>query len=236
MPTIASGRADRRLASSDAIQLLEDAVILADLTTGKRVLNEVVAQHGCEAMAADVLEPVLSLLGARFRRQEVSLAQSYVLAVILEEALDQILRSRASGDCTPFARKGPVVLANIEDDCHPLGRRMISTFLQIRHWDVCDLGIDVEAKTIVHRAMSIGARVIGVSAMSFTTAKSICKVREEINARGLEHRIQLAVGGAVFRFNPDLVTEVRADGTALNAFAALPLFEELCQKAEAWGR
>jgi methylmalonyl-CoA mutase cobalamin-binding domain/chain len=232
MPSMAAQKVEKHLASSDAIRLLENAVILADLKTGRRVLAEIAAQHGYEALVSNVLEPALASLGERLKRQEVSLAQSYVLSMIVEEVLEHILEAH-SRDPEPVPRKGPVVLANIEDDCHPLGRKIVSTFLQIHHWEVCDLGIDVEAKTITDKAISIGARVIGVSAMIFTTAENILKVREEINARGLENRIQLAVGGAVFRLNPDLVAHVKADGTAPNVFAALPLFDELWRKAEA---
>ncbi|MBN1605192.1 MAG: cobalamin-dependent protein [Polyangiaceae bacterium] len=227
----ARGNAGRSLAASDAIQLLEDAVLLADLKTGRRVLGEWAAQRGYEALVSDLLEPALASVGERLMRQEVSLAQSYVLCMVVKEVLEHILESH-SGDAELAARKGPVVVANIEDDCQPLGRRIVSTFLRVHHWDVCDLGIDVEAEAIVERAIALGARVVGVSAMTRSSAENILKVRAEIDARGYTSRIQLAVGGAVFRLDPDLVRHVKADGTAPNVFAALPLFDELWQRAE----
>jgi hypothetical protein len=68
----------------------------------------------------------------------------------------------------------------------------------------------VDAKTFVDEAVRTGARVIGVSAMIYTTAENIRKVRQEIKTRGLEKRIKLAVGGAVFRLRPELVQKVGA--------------------------
>jgi methylmalonyl-CoA mutase cobalamin-binding domain/chain len=227
--TIVGAKPERRLVSSDAVELLESAVLLADLKTGRRVMAEMAAEHGYERLVSEVLEPALTSLGERLKRQEVSLAQSYVLSMMVDEALEQIPKSRDEQSALP--RKGPVVLANIEDDCHPLGRKIISTCLRIHGWEVCDLGTDVEATTMVDRAIGIGARVIGVSAMIYSTARNILKVREEINARGYEHRIQLAVGGAVFRLNPDVVSEVKADATAPNVFSAVALFEELWHRA-----
>jgi methanogenic corrinoid protein MtbC1 len=231
MDILVARRAPRPLAVADGIQLLQDAVLLADLKTGRRVLGEWAAEHGYEALVSSVLEPALALVGERLKRQEVSLAQSYVLSMMVEEVLEHVLEVHAANS-ELVARKGPVVVANIEDDCQPLGRRIVSTFLQVHHWEVCDLGVDVEAKSLVDRAVAIGARVIGVSAMTRSTAENILKVRDEIDARGLKERIQLAVGGAAFRLDPDLARHVKADGTAPNVFAALHLFEELWQRAD----
>ena len=94
-----------------------------------------------------------------------------------------------------------------------------------------DLGIDVEAKTFVDRAEMAGAKVIGVSAMTFDTAANIRGIRSEIDKRGLKGRIQLAVGGAVFRLRPELVEQVGGDGTAADALYAPALFARLWDQA-----
>jgi len=222
------------LVGPDAIRSLEDAVVRADMRTGRRILAEIAGRHGYQTLISDVFEPVLTDLGERLKRQEVPLAQSYVVSLMADEVLRLYLASDSAGRRQAAPLKGPVVMANIEDDCHPLGRKIVSTFLQINQWDVHDLGIDVEAGAIVEEAISVGARVIGVSAMIFTTAENVLKVRQQIDARGYRKRIKLAVGGAVFRLRPELVTQVGADGSAPNAFAALALFEELWRQAEGW--
>ena len=79
----------------------------------------------------------------------------------------------------------------------------------------------------VDAALANGARVIGVSAMMLTTAENIRALRSEIDARGLGGRIQLAVGGAVFKLRPELMLEVGGDGTASSAIQAPELFERL---------
>jgi len=127
--------------------------------------------------------------------------------------------------------KGTVVIGNIEEDFHALGRRMVGTFLRAEGWIVHDLGNDVPAKEFVDKALEVGARVIGVSAMMMTTALNIRRVRQEIDSRGLTGRIQLAVGGAVFCVSPGLVDEVGGDGTAANALAASGLFDRLWRES-----
>jgi methanogenic corrinoid protein MtbC1 len=60
---------------------------------------------------------------------------------------------------------------------------------------------------------------------------NIRSVREELESRGLSGRIQLAVGGAVFRLRPELVEEVGGDGTAPSALQAPALFDRLLARS-----
>uniref|UniRef100_A0A7C3I0U5 Uncharacterized protein n=1 Tax=Gracilinema caldarium TaxID=215591 RepID=A0A7C3I0U5_9SPIR len=63
--------------------------------------------------------------------------------------------------------------------------------------------------------------------MMLTTARNISAVRTLLHEKGLEHRIALAVGGAIFKLRPELAVEVGGDGTAGIAIDAPELFEQL---------
>jgi methanogenic corrinoid protein MtbC1 len=158
----------------------------------------------------------------------ISLAQAYIAAKVAEDILDKIVSVH---QISQLKSRGPVVIGNIEDDFHALGRRMVGTFLRAEGWEVHDLGNDVPAVDLVDQAVVVGARVIGVSAMMRTTADNIRAVRTELDRRGLTGRIQLAVGGAVFVIRPELVQTVGGDGTARNALEAPALFEKLQARA-----
>ncbi|MBN1939250.1 MAG: cobalamin-dependent protein [Candidatus Aminicenantes bacterium] len=219
----------------ETLKALEQAILLPDMKTGKRLVEELSSRHGYDTLIFDVFEPLLTEIGERLKRNEASLAQSYVASILFDDVLKRFESADIPAGREGHPRLGPVVMANIEDDCHPLGRKIVSTLLRVNNWEVCDLGIDVEAGKIVDKAVEIGARVIGLSAMIFTTAENIRKVREEIDARGLAGRVKLAVGGAVFRLRPDLYEKVGADGTAPSAFTAAALFADLWRKAEGSG-
>jgi methanogenic corrinoid protein MtbC1 len=124
-------------------------------------------------------------------------------------------------------RKGTVVLGNVEDDFHPLGRRLVGIYAQAAGWNIVDLGTDVPAELFVEKAIEHQADIIAVSAMMFTTAKNIRKVKHELGKNTQSQHIKLAVGGAVFKLRPEMVAEVGGDGTADTAIDAPVLFDRL---------
>jgi len=158
--------------------------------------------------------------------EDLSIAQGYIAAKITE-----IIMGKAAEEKTGTNRrnesKGPVVIGNILDDCHALGRKLVTTFLERSNWEVIDLGNDVDPSEFVDRAVEVNAPVIGASAMMYTTAINIRRLRDEIDHRGLKQKIKLAVGGAVFIQRPELVEMVGGDGTARNAIDAPALMDRL---------
>ncbi|MBI5868799.1 MAG: cobalamin B12-binding domain-containing protein [candidate division Zixibacteria bacterium] len=206
---------------------LLDAIERADRTSAQAMLRTWAAAHGPERLLAEVIEPVLAWIGEGWRRHEsFTIAQGYIAAKVIEDALDQIItpsQLRSSENATGR----PAVIGNIEGDFHSLGRRMVGIFLRANGWNVHDLGNDVPGSLFVETALQTGARVIGVSAMTLTTAHEIRKLRSEIDNRKLAGRLKLAVGGAVFVVCPDIVDQVGGDGTAASALHAPRLFDVL---------
>jgi methanogenic corrinoid protein MtbC1 len=205
-------------------------MINADRAGAASVIEQAIAEGIPPGrIIADLLDPALTRLGRLWGLETVSLAQTFVAAKIAEDILLRCMPE--VGASVPHNR--PVVLGNIEDDFHSLGRRIVGSFLRAAGWDVHDLGNDVLAEHFVDKALEVGASVIGASAMMQTTALNIRKLRDRIDARGLNGRLKLAVGGAVFNWRPDLVAEVGGDGTTTNAAGADALLRRL--HAEATG-
>jgi methanogenic corrinoid protein MtbC1 len=212
------------------VERLLDAMVKPDRQEAARVIQQAVSKGiPSDRIIADVLDPALVRLGSLWGRETVSLAQTFVAAKIAEDVLLSCVPE--AGAAAPH--HSPVVIGNIEDDFHSLGRRVVGSFLRAAGWIVHDLGNDVPAEEFVARAIDAGAVVVGVSAMMQTTALNIRKIRALIDARGLQGRLKVAVGGAVFNWRPELVAEVGADGTAHNAAGADALLKWL--QAEARG-
>lgn len=218
-----------RSLAQEAERLLA-TMVESDRTAAALVLDQILATgHAPEQVIAGVLDPALVKLGRLWGTESISLTQTFVAAKIAEDVLVRCV----PGAGATAAHHSPVVIGNIEDDFHSLGRRIVGSFLRAAGWDVHDLGNDVLPEQFVDKALEVGAVVVGASAMMQTTALNIRKLRSLIDARGLQGRLKLAVGGAVFNWRPDLVAEVGGDGTASNAAGVDALLHRL--QAEARG-
>ena len=209
---------------ADLCRQLLDAMINADRLAAAEIVEGALASGiGPAQVISEILDPAIVQLGQMWEEETMSLAQNFVASKIAE---DTLLRC-VPGQSDQQHKKGAVVIGNIEDDFHSLGRRTVGLFLAAAGWDVHDLGNDVPAEQFLEKALEVGACVIGASAMMQTTALNIRKLRALIDEKGLTGRIKLAVGGAVFNWRPELVAEVGGDGTVKNAVAADELFTRL---------
>jgi methanogenic corrinoid protein MtbC1 len=199
-------------------QLLE--IMIASDRKAAALLIDAILQSGIkpEQVLTTILDPVLYQIGDRWTKSDISLSQGFVAAKIAEDTLLRCSpdQNRAEG----LVHKGTIILGNIEDDFHSLGRRMVASFMRALGWNVHDLGNDVPAEQFVDEAEAVNAHIIGVSAMMHTTAMNIRKVRELLDSRNLSGKIKLAVGGAVFNWRPELIKEVGGDGSSANASGA----------------
>jgi methylmalonyl-CoA mutase cobalamin-binding domain/chain len=209
------------------------AILEAKRAEANQLIDAWASQHSYEQAIAELLIPALDQIGQQWvATGETSLAQGYVAGKVAEDVLTKTLANRQRLAQSPPVR-GTVVIGNIEDDFHPLGRKMVAAFLRLEGWQVHDLGVDVAPATFVEQALITHARVIGVSAMMYSAARNIHKLRQEIDQRGLTGKLQLAVGGAVFKLRPELMAEVGGDGTTSSALDAPALFQTLWDRSVA---
>lgn len=198
-------------------ETLFNLILNSNRVDASELLEELAEQRGYSATLKEVLEPVLYEVGERWHK-ELSLAHGYIAGKIAEDFLFKATQSSEFN--LNVHKKGSIVIGNVEDDYHALGRKMLATFLTAGGWEVYDLGNDVIASDFVDKAVETGAKIIGVSAMMYSTALNITKIRKEIENRGLNGKMLLAVGGAIFNLRPELVAELGGDITARNAIEA----------------
>lgn len=207
---------------------LIEHIMQADRSGAVKRVMDWAAHHDIKRIVQDVLEPALVQLGEQWEQGGITLAHGYVAAKVAEDILNQ---AYLGGAVPTDPRLRTIVIGNIEDDYHALGRKMVGIFLQADGWKVHDLGNDCTPVEFVDRAVDTRARIIGASAMMLTNAMNIRGLRAEIDRRGLRGRVQLAVGGAIFNLRPSLVQEVGGDGSAENAFRASALMERLWERS-----
>jgi len=180
---------------------LVDFILAGEQSQADKLLADWADHNGHRSAICNILEPALEEIGRLWETENISLAAGYLAGKVAETILQRSVQKEES---LPLS-KGPVIIGNIEDDYHSLGRRLIGIFLATAGWKVIDLGNDITPKEFVDAAIFHKATIIGASAMMFTTAQNIKKLRIEIDQRGLKGKIKLAAGGAVFKARPELV-------------------------------
>ncbi len=218
---------DLQTAMHQQAKALVDLILIGEQSDADRLLEAWATQKGYRSAIVDILEPALETIGRLWEIDNISLAAGYLAGKVAETLLKQ---AAIHEQALPLTR-GPVIIGNTEDDYHSLGRKLVGIFLTTAGWKVIDLGNDVTAREFVDAAVEHKSCLIGASAMMYTTAQNIKLIRAEIDQRGLNGKIKLAVGGAVFKASPGLITEVGGDGTAANAVDVPALFSRLEQEA-----
>ena len=192
-----------------------------------KIIKDWSSNNSYQEAVVNIIEPTLDIFGREWDSGgQVSIGQGYILSKAIDEIFLCMTEERKKSNETK-KKKGNIVIGNIMDDSHGLGRKLVISFLEINNWNVFDLGNDVLPITFIEEALEKRASIIAVSAMMYRTAINIKKIREEIDNRNLKDTLKLAVGGAVFCQRPELVHEVGGDGTAPNAILAPQLFDKL---------
>jgi 5-methyltetrahydrofolate--homocysteine methyltransferase len=65
--------------------------------------------------------------------------------------------------------EGKIVIATVKGDIHDIGKNIVALMLRNYGFDVVDLGKDVPAEVILHKACEVKADIIALSALMTTT-------------------------------------------------------------------
>ncbi|NNM82169.1 MAG: cobalamin-binding protein [Burkholderiales bacterium] len=205
----------------DVIAAYNSAVYDTDRAKALEVVSGALAQGATpEEIIFDVVIPGLDIMvKALDEGYDANLAQHFMTAQIAADVTDRMLPLFKS----PPKIAGRVIIGTAAGDLHTLGKRIVMGCLKAHMIEVSDLGVNVPAERFVEEALAKQAEVIGISAMMVHTARGengAMKVAKILEENGLRSRIKLVVGGAPFRYDPDLYRIVGADATAANGVSA----------------
>jgi len=219
---------------TDLIEAYNEAIYDTDRERALVVVADAL-QAGAtpEGVIFDLVVPAMDrMIKAISEDFDANLAQHFMTAQIAGEVTDAMLAKIES----PPVPIGRIVIGTAEGDIHSLGKRIVIGCLKALLIEAVDLGVNVSPATFVEEAVACGASVIGMSAMmvhTATGAQGPLAVRAILEERGLAEKIKLIVGGAPFRFDPDLYRTVGADAVADDGIAAGRIIEEMIREVPA---
>ncbi|WP_026603134.1 cobalamin B12-binding domain-containing protein [Methylomonas sp. 11b] len=215
------------------IQSYNQAVFETDKQGALDVVNQALSDgFSPEDIVFKLVIPAVELMMTLIEKDpDANLAQHFMTAQIAADVTEKMLEKFSK----PPEMIGRVVIGAAYGDLHSLGKRIVSGCLKSLMVDVVDLGTNVSAEKFVDTAMTENAQVIAVSAMMVHTAtseKGSLGVRALLQERGLEQQIKLAVGGAPYRFDPELYTKVGADAWAPDGVTAAKVIVDLIREVK----
>ncbi len=183
------------------------------------------AVAAAEPLAAidELVVPALEEIGARWEQGKVSLSQVYMSGRLCEELFSQLQPSEAAGldgrDESEPNRPLRIAISTL-DDYHLLGKRMVAAVLRASGYPLQDYGT-ANAASLAEWVERDRIQILLLSVLMLPSALRVQELRKLLDAAGVQ--VHLLVGGAPFRFDPNLWREVGADGTGASAADALAL-------------
>lgn len=175
------------------------------------------------ALVDKYLIPAITEVGELYEEKKYFLPQLIQSAEAMKNAfayLEPLLKETSDKG---LKEKPKVILATVKGDIHDIGKNIVALMLRNYGFEVYDLGKDVAASEIIIKAKTLGAQIIGLSALMTTTMVEMGKVISLARKEGLKSKFM--VGGAVV--TEQYAKEIEADGYAEDAHKAVKLAQKL---------
>jgi methanogenic corrinoid protein MtbC1 len=197
---------------------LEHALIKLDRESARQIISE--SAHNTTAIetASILVTSALDSIGRGWEEGRYSLSQVYLSGLICKEIVDRILPPKA-----PERMDQPPMAIGVFGDYHMLGKRIIYSTLRAGGYELMDMGNGLSTMKVLEFVKTNRISILMLSTLMLPSALKIKELTEMLGGSG----VKVVVGGAPFRFDPNLWKEVGADATGKNPEEALAIVNEL---------
>lgn len=172
----------------------------------------------------------IHVVGDRFERNEIYVTELLISARGVHEGID-VIRPYLMEKDVSIPQKGKIVIGTVAGDLHDIGKNLLSFVLEVRGFEVIDLGVDVSPATFVEAVTDHHPDVLCLSALLTTTVEAVGDTIEAmagLNQNG--HHVPIVVGGAALK--ADIASSLGADGYAPDALSGAQLIENIVQEEQ----
>ncbi len=184
--------------TAEAPLTLQEMVVRGIATELEHRLGEALEADGSPmAVIKGRLMEGMNAVGEAFAAGRMFLPQVVRSAGIMKQAIEWLtpyLEAQKESDET-MGGVGRMVLATVKGDVHDIGKNIVAVIMRCSGFEVIDLGVMVEAETIVEVAKERKADLIGLSGLITPSLAEMVNVAKLMEASGLGH-VPLCVGGA----------------------------------------
>lgn len=164
-------------------------------------------------------------VGKRYEEKEYYLTELVLAGETMKEAFKVLKPALEAEDIAE--EKVKIILATVKGDNHDIGKNILASLLLSSGFEIYDLGIDIDANTIVEKAKEIDADVVALSSLLTMTVEEIKRVHQKLKEAGIRDDVKLIVGGAPL--NRELAQRLGADDYASDAVEGVKHIKNLVQ-------
>ncbi|MEX0332119.1 MAG: corrinoid protein [Puniceicoccaceae bacterium] len=169
-----------------------------------------------EVLLEDALIPAMSVVGEKFKNNEIFVPEMLVSARAMKESMKIIEPKLIEAGIKP---KYKAIIGTVEGDRHDIGKNLVATMWKGAGFEVIDLGVNVTPTAFVDAIDEHEADIVGLSALLTTTMPAMRETVSAIKAAGKQ--LKIVIGGAPV--TQSYADEIGADGYASDAASAVDL-------------
>jgi methanogenic corrinoid protein MtbC1 len=197
----------------------EQSLLAMDRVKARAILESLLARQGATPLVERLVVPVLEKIGSDWEAGQLALSQVYMSGRICEELVDWLLPP-----ASPDRKSQPKMAIATLEDYHLLGKRLVYSMLRASGYEVMDYGRkDVDG--LVRKALEDRVELLLISTLMLNSALRVREVRTRLSQAGWAGK--LVVGGAPFRFDPQLWREVGADASSPSAAGVVAILDRM---------
>ena len=190
---------------SDSKQVSEftGKLLSMDRLGAEAILSQSRENNSPLQIVENLIVPGLEEIGRGWENGTVALAQVYMGSRICEDLVDLFLPPSS-----PERTRQPNMAIALLDDYHALGKMIVYASLRASGYELQDYG-RLTSQELIQRVCADSIQIVLISTLMLRSALQVKEVKAGLLAAGSKAKI--IVGGAPFRFDPELWHEVGAD-------------------------
>lgn len=157
----------------------------------------------------------MNIIGEKFKNNEVFVPEVLVAARAMNAGLKILRPALSTAGVQPL---GKAIICTVKGDMHDIGKNLVKMLIEGQGIECLDLGVDVDAQTVVQAVRENDVQLVCLSALLTTTMGGQKDVIDALSEAGLRDRVKVMVGGAPV--TQQFADEIGADGYTLDAASA----------------
>lgn len=184
-----------------------------------------------DAIYLDLLAPSARTLGDMWDRDECDFIDVTMGLWRLQEVMREVAM-RVPGEPAPGPGRRVALFSAMPGDVHSFGTLMIEEVFARAGWESEAL-VKPERRELLDRLSRRRYDLVGLTIARDCPSSALANLIKAMRSVSANPQICVLVGGRVINENPDMVAAVGADGTGIDARAALATAEKLVHSARA---